>query len=45
MNGGQHDVADDGPVDSSSNFVARSRSEKFQIGLPPFKNVSTLGTC
>jgi hypothetical protein len=45
MNGGQHDVADDGPVDSSSNFVARSRSEKFQIGLPPVKNILPRGTC
>jgi len=40
----QLDVADERPVDSSSNFLANSRSEKFQIGLPPFKNFSTLGT-
>jgi hypothetical protein len=45
MNGGQHDVADDGLVDSSSNFLARSRPEKFPIGLPPVKNISPRGTC
>ena len=44
MTGGQHHIADDGPADSSSFFLVRSRSEKFQIGLPPVKNITPLGT-
>jgi len=45
MKEGRHDVAEATPADSSSNFLARSQCEKFQIGLPPVVNISPLGTC